>query len=499
VNPLTTLNLAGLPSWAAPTAGVAVLTVLAAAGYAAGRRRTTHATAPTEDTANARGGSGPVEMALTLAAAGIATGVAVNGMWRVFGDALGFTGPGRVALAGFLEIALMVSAIRARRSLRETGSVGVDGAAVWAMAALSAVLAAADAHGLARAVRFAAPLVAAWLWERGMAADRRATRPTTAREAIAWRWTRARLAVWLGLAEPTRRGVSEVDRARRLARLTRARLRLAVLETTTLPRPLAWATFRPVRAAWAGWRLQRHALTAVEHLRLGDDPTITVTIRSTVATVVGLRAATTATALAHVDPWTTRPQLLTGQHAGQIGTEDASAPAGPDASALVSRRALPATHDASGRATGQASDRDPGDASAVAAPDGTDPIGLGSGIRCEACGSRPAVGEWARPQAGAPFRLCAVCAPVAEPAPVAGPAPVRARRPRTAAGVSRTSGAGGKGGKDTAAAVARLRAQHPDWTPRQIAARLGVTDRTVRRYLNPTTGPAGDADASRAA
>jgi hypothetical protein len=294
----------GLPDWALPAAGVSAVTVLAAsvgAAFLAGRRR--HTTpAPRRD-------GRLVETVLTLAAAGIATAVAVTGMWQVFGDALGFTGPGRIALAGFLEIALMVSAIRARRNLRETGSVGVDGAAVWAMAALSAVLAAADAHGLARAVRFAAPLVAAWLWERGMAADRRAAHPTQQREPIAWRLTRHRLAVRLGLADPTQRARSDVDRARRLARLTRARLRLAVLETHPLPAPLAWATLRPVRRAVAAWRLQRHALAAVEHLHLGTDPTVTATITATVAAVTSLRDATTPTALQTSNPWTTRPAL----------------------------------------------------------------------------------------------------------------------------------------------------------------------------------------------
>ena len=36
---------------------------------------------------------------------------------------------------------------------------------------------------------------------------------------------------------------------------------------------------------------------------------------------------------------------------------------------------------------------------------------------------------------------------------------------------------------DTASAVARLRDRHPDMTAADIAARLGITDRTVRRHL----------------
>jgi hypothetical protein len=301
-------SLAGLPAWAVPAVGVLAVAALTALAYLAGsRRRQAATTDPDLASENGRRWEG-LEMVLTLAAAGIATAVAVNGMWRVFGDALGFTGPGRIALAGFLEIALMVSAIRARRSLRDTGTVGVDGAAVWAMAALSAILAAADAHGLARAFRFIAPLVAAWLWERGMAADRRATRPTQQRDPIAWRLTRHRLAVRLGLADPTHRAGTDIDRAHRLAQLTRARLRLAVL-STPMPRLLAWLTLRPVRRAIAAWRLQRHALAAVEHLQLGTDPTITTTITSTVAAVVGLPAATDPAALAAspIDPWTATP------------------------------------------------------------------------------------------------------------------------------------------------------------------------------------------------
>jgi DNA-binding CsgD family transcriptional regulator len=41
--------------------------------------------------------------------------------------------------------------------------------------------------------------------------------------------------------------------------------------------------------------------------------------------------------------------------------------------------------------------------------------------------------------------------------------------------------------RDTATAVARLRARHPDLSTRDIARRLGVTDRTVRRHLSTAT------------
>ncbi|HEY3957977.1 MAG TPA: HTH domain-containing protein [Streptosporangiaceae bacterium] len=49
---------------------------------------------------------------------------------------------------------------------------------------------------------------------------------------------------------------------------------------------------------------------------------------------------------------------------------------------------------------------------------------------------------------------------------------------------------------DTAAAVARLRGRHPDMSTADIAARLGISDRTVRRHLaRPADTPAAPAAA----
>jgi hypothetical protein len=41
--------------------------------------------------------------------------------------------------------------------------------------------------------------------------------------------------------------------------------------------------------------------------------------------------------------------------------------------------------------------------------------------------------------------------------------------------------------RDTASAIARVRARHPDMSAADIAQRVGVTDRTVRRHLNTLT------------
>jgi hypothetical protein len=83
---------------------------------------------------------------------------------------------------------------------------------------------------------------------------------------------------------------------------------------------------------------------------------------------------------------------------------------------------------------------------------------------------------------------------VPAPAPDTGtdtPGRTPGRTPRTSAGrTSRT---------DTASRVASLRRQYPDMPAAEIARRLGVTDRTVRRHLaatatiQPTTGDTPDA------
>ena len=123
---------------------------------------------------------------------------------------------------------------------------------------------------------------------------------------------------------------------------------------------------------------------------------------------------------------------------------------------------------------------------------------------CEACRARPATRTWSRPPAGQPFQLCDHCLPEPhhptasadtdtgftvdtspdEAAEATAPLAVgRAARPRD-------------GHVSTATAVSRLRHQEPGLTTTDIARRLGVSTRTVRRHLathrtttTPTTVP----------
>ncbi|MEU5865191.1 MULTISPECIES: hypothetical protein [unclassified Nonomuraea] len=202
----------------------------------------------------------PVEDVLTVVAASIATGVSAQGMWRFSGDVLGLDGPLRLLLFAFIEVAIITSAVRARRNMRENFSAGIDGIAVWALTCLTAVLSSMDARSLPEALfRLAAPLVAAWLWERGMAIERHRIRGTG---RINWRLTPERLLVRMGLAEVSDRTASEVDAHRRLTRVALAAKRAKALRD-------GGGSERKMRAALA--RLDKAMDQAVEHTGLAVD------------------------------------------------------------------------------------------------------------------------------------------------------------------------------------------------------------------------------------
>lgn len=205
--------------------------------------------------------SRPAEDILTIVAASIATGVSAQGMWNFSGDVLGFDGPLRLLLFAFIEVAVITSAVRARRNMRENYSAGIDGVAVWALTGLTAVLASMDSDSLPEAIfRLAAPLVAAWLWERGMAIERHRI---TGRSRINWRITPERILVRIGLAEANDRTASEVDAHRRLTKVALAAKRARALRD-------AGASERKMRAALA--KLDQAMDQAVEHTGLAADP-----------------------------------------------------------------------------------------------------------------------------------------------------------------------------------------------------------------------------------
>jgi len=200
-----------------------------------------------------------IEDNLTIIAAAIATLVAGQGMWQFVERTIDVHWTLRLLGFAFLEIAVVTSAVRARRNMRENFSAGIDGIAVWVITCLSAFLAAMEAHSVPEAIfRLAAPLVAAWLWERGMAIERHRIRGTS---GINWRITPERIAVRLGLAEASDRTAGDVDRQRRISRVS-----LAVLKVDDAQggRP------RKQQRALAAFR--RRIAQAVEHAGLATDP-----------------------------------------------------------------------------------------------------------------------------------------------------------------------------------------------------------------------------------
>ncbi|WP_433363875.1 hypothetical protein [Streptosporangium sp. CA-115845] len=207
---------------------------------------------------------------LTWLAATIATIVSAQGMWqfldRIIGDVHWSL---RALMFAFIEVAVVISAVRARKNMRENFSAGIDGIAVWALTGLSAVLSAMEASSLPEAVfRLAAPLVAAWLWERGMAIERHRA---TGRKRIHWRLTPERILVRLGLAESRDRTAEEVDAQRRLTRVALAAKRARMLRETG-------ASERKMRAALT--KLDRAFERAAEHAGLARDPQVQERLRS---------------------------------------------------------------------------------------------------------------------------------------------------------------------------------------------------------------------------
>ena len=256
------------------------------------------------------------EDVLTLVAAGIATAVAMTGMWKFFGVVLHFDGPLRGLLFAFIELSVITSAVRAKRNMREIQTAGIDGAAMWALTGLSAVLSSLAARSAAEAVfRLSAPLVAAWLWHRGLALEKRRT---TGR-VIHWRVTTERVLVRLGLAEPTGRDIGDVAADRRLTQLARAAARLRVRRADG-----AWSW----RQAWARRRLRAAMEHAVEHAALASDPSRKDDLLALMGALSG------ADALAKLDPpapW----EALLGDRERAAGKHSRSVSEGVHGNALV--------------------------------------------------------------------------------------------------------------------------------------------------------------------
>ncbi|MGP4112357.1 hypothetical protein ACTWP5_15775 [Streptomyces sp. 4N509B] len=147
--------------------------------------------------------------AVTYVVASIATAAALLGMWPVTRAAVVAAGipaelvtPVALTVLGLLEGTIVACGIRARANVLETGATGVDGIGLWVAVGASALISATEAAVAAPPgtstgqqlvtvlVRLAAPVVAGWLWERGLAPERRTARDIRLREPLRTRQRR---------------------------------------------------------------------------------------------------------------------------------------------------------------------------------------------------------------------------------------------------------------------------------------------------------------------
>jgi hypothetical protein len=249
---------------------------------------------------------------VTCAAATVPTVLAMQGMASLATDLLHFPVAVAIALAGFLELALVSFALLTRASALAGRPGGVDAAAVWGVSLASGAFSAlhelvgpaiggtrsweADPGSLlAAGVRLTAPLVAALLWERVLTAARR---------------------------EHEARSLVEVRRDRRLIAVAQAALMVRQLaEDRPYPR---WHTGRSRRARR---RLERAHVAALRMVGPGQD---LFEVLAAVGAVDILPAATIPTGGPD-----TRPDTLGAQVPTVLGLSDTLSDTGSDRPAVL--------------------------------------------------------------------------------------------------------------------------------------------------------------------
>jgi hypothetical protein len=191
----------------------------------------------------------------------LATSVQATGMWKFFGTTMGLPVGFRVVLFGFMEIALLACALRARDNVEKGDDAGIDWFLVVALALSSGVMSSTDAASAQEVLmRILVSSVVALLWTRDLMAAKRKARAEGVRRSgpVRWRITPERIFVALRLADAVDTTVQGVEAGRRVSRYLRATDRAA----RSWRRP--WSP--EARADRARMRLTTHAL-------LHGDPT----------------------------------------------------------------------------------------------------------------------------------------------------------------------------------------------------------------------------------
>lgn len=270
----------------------------------------------------------------TIVAAGLATAVTATGMWKFFVDILNMP----VVLAGvlfaFIEVAILVEALRSRRfrillmerrlkleaelkeaeraaapnlpdvdfdvmveidrirgELKRRPARDVDGAAVWVLAAMTGMFSALDSTSFGEVLfRLTSPFIAAWLWERGMTSELRSL--TGEAKAAASKLGRLweKLLVKLRIVDPTGLDVDEEDANRRVNKLVRSAFHMHSLPEGSRKRN------RKAKAL-------RNAVLDAASRKLLDGDEARLYVRNRLAMLHQVAAATDPAALVALDPW----------------------------------------------------------------------------------------------------------------------------------------------------------------------------------------------------
>jgi hypothetical protein len=210
-----------------------------------------------------------IEDLLTAVVATIAASMSATQLVHYAQDVVGLHGPWRLLPFGGLDVAAIVCALRARRRARRGESAGISGALVWILAVLSAAFSAGEAANPWAALgRGIWALIAATLWEIGLAEERHlgAPRPDRRLGWVRWLHPAERIQVLAELATDEQISADEATRRVRQRRAARKlhRLRLADEARTPARGKDRRRTEKAYRAA------ERAAQRAAARSRLAD-------------------------------------------------------------------------------------------------------------------------------------------------------------------------------------------------------------------------------------
>lgn len=153
----------------------------------------------------------------------VGLGWSSEAMWEIARDKLELPLPLTILLFSVFEAALLLSTLRAKRSLRENGWPGRYGRTAWILAVAMGGVAAAAGDSFAEVVlRFTIPLVVTKLWWDGLVGE--TVKPEG--QESSWTISPAKILVRLRLKKPGRESLETVNRQWLIERMTKLEFQL---------------------------------------------------------------------------------------------------------------------------------------------------------------------------------------------------------------------------------------------------------------------------------